>query len=57
VSDEALPDVTKSRILAIKTLTNRCLAFAAEEEATQVSEPVFQLLWPLVARGEETPYK
>jgi sister-chromatid-cohesion protein PDS5 len=57
VSDEALPDVTRSRILAIKTLTNRCLAFAAEEEATQVSEPVFQLLWPLVARGEETPYK
>jgi sister-chromatid-cohesion protein PDS5 len=45
--------LTQARVLAVKILTNRCLAFADTDSATQVAEPVFQLLWPLIRQHDE----
>lgn len=58
VSDDKMANLTNARILAIKTLTNHCLAFAESAQAAQVSEPVFNLLWPFIQpRDEGTIYK
>lgn len=52
IEDDDMEDLTRARLLAIKILTNRCLAYAETDSATQVSVPVFELLWPLVSQGE-----
>ncbi|BGP02903.1 Sister chromatid cohesion protein pds5 [Rhodotorula toruloides] len=43
-----LPATTRARLLSIKILTNRCLAYAKTDSAAKVSKPVFDLLWPLL---------
>ncbi|GAA6010454.1 hypothetical protein JCM10207_001312 [Rhodosporidiobolus poonsookiae] len=58
LEDAQLPDLTRARLLAIKVLVNRCLAFANTDSAAKVAKPVFQLLWGLLAQhgaaeGEE----
>lgn len=55
LDDEELDDLTRSRVLAIKTLVNRCIAYAGEatELVKQQSEPVFRLLWSLLKKREE----
>ncbi|BGP34804.1 Sister chromatid cohesion protein pds5 [Rhodotorula toruloides] len=43
-----LPATTRARLLSIKILTNRCLAYVQTDSAAKVSKPVFDLLWPLL---------
>ncbi|GEM10842.1 cohesin-associated protein Pds5 [Rhodotorula toruloides] len=52
-----LPATTRARLLSIKILTNRCLAYVKTDSAAKVSKPVFDLLWPLLQQfgGEDTP--
>lgn len=42
------PATTRARLLSIKILTNRCLAYAKTDSAAKVSKPVLDLLWPLL---------
>lgn len=46
--EPVLPAMTRARLLSIKILTNRCLAYAKTDSAAKVSKPVFDLLWPLL---------
>lgn len=58
VADEDLDDLTRARMLAIKVLTSRCIAYAGTDSAAKASLPVFQLLWPLLqARDENSRYR
>ncbi|KAM0752186.1 ARM repeat-containing protein [Meredithblackwellia eburnea MCA 4105] len=55
VADSDLDDLTKARILAVKMLASRCMAYAKTEgeAAEELAVPVFQLLWPLLHVQED----
>ncbi|GJN93116.1 hypothetical protein Rhopal_006161-T1 [Rhodotorula paludigena] len=46
---DAVDPLTEARVLSIKILTNRALAFAKSDSAQQAAQPVFDLLWPLLS--------
>ncbi|GAA5863133.1 hypothetical protein JCM3774_001432 [Rhodotorula dairenensis] len=55
--EDATPALTHARILAIKILQNRCLAYAKTEQAGEVAKPIVDTLWPLMKQyggGEDT---
>ncbi|GAA6036323.1 hypothetical protein JCM8097_001667 [Rhodosporidiobolus ruineniae] len=47
--DADLPALTRARILSIKVLSARCLAFAGTESAAKAAKPVFDMLWTHLA--------
>ena len=53
VADENLSAATKTRVLAVKVLVNRCIPFARTPEAAKVSAPVFNLLWSILKKDED----
>lgn len=53
VADEDLSAATKSRVLAVKVLVNRCIPFAQTPDAEKISTPVFNLLWSILKKDED----
>lgn len=53
VADEDLSAATKSRVLAVKVLVNRCIPLASTPDAEKVSTPVFNLLWSILKKDED----
>lgn len=53
VPDEDLSAATKTRVLAVKVLVNRCIPFARTPEAAKLSTPVFKLLWSILKKDED----
>ncbi|EGF98446.1 uncharacterized protein MELLADRAFT_69311 [Melampsora larici-populina 98AG31] len=48
LDDSELADLAKARILGVKLLTNRCIAYAETTAAKTSAAPVFKLLWQLL---------
>ncbi|GAA5863155.1 hypothetical protein JCM8547_002814 [Rhodosporidiobolus lusitaniae] len=57
LSDADLVPLTRARLLSVKILVNRCLAYAKTDSAAKVAKPVFEMLWNMLGMqggGEET---
>ncbi|GAA5921167.1 hypothetical protein JCM3775_004123 [Rhodotorula graminis] len=52
-SEECDP-LTRARVLAIKVVVNRCLAYAATDEAQKVGKEAFTMLWPMLTQHGST---
>ncbi|GAA5836905.1 hypothetical protein JCM9279_007697 [Rhodotorula babjevae] len=52
-TDECDP-LTRARVLAIKVVANRCLAYAATDEAQKVGKEAFTMLWPMLTQHGST---
>jgi len=52
-SDECDP-LTRARVLAVKVVANRCLAYAATDEAQKVGKEAFTMLWPMLTQHGST---
>ncbi|KAG0146246.1 hypothetical protein CROQUDRAFT_107255 [Cronartium quercuum f. sp. fusiforme G11] len=48
LDDHELGDLAKARVLGLKLLTNRCLAYADTKAAKTSSAPAFKLFWQLL---------
>lgn len=55
LEDSEIDDLSKARVLALKTLVNRCIAHAGgdKDSAKTVSAPVFLVLFTLLKKEEE----
>ncbi|GAA5907023.1 hypothetical protein JCM8208_004491 [Rhodotorula glutinis] len=52
-NDECDP-LTRARVLAVKVVANRCLAYAATDEAPKVGKEAFTMLWPMLTQHGST---
>lgn len=53
-----MDDLTKARILSLKILASRVIAYAESEQAGKVAAPIFGLLWPfLIPRDDDSRYR
>ncbi|BGP42871.1 Sister chromatid cohesion protein pds5 [Rhodotorula kratochvilovae] len=47
---DACDPLTRARVLAVKVVANRCLAYKGSDEAQKVQKEAFTVLWPLLAQ-------
>ncbi|GAA6049962.1 hypothetical protein JCM3770_007070 [Rhodotorula araucariae] len=47
---DACDPLTRARVLAVKVVANRCLAYKGSDEAQKVQQEAFTVLWPLLTQ-------
>lgn len=51
---DTVDPLTRARVLAIKVVANRCLAYAGTDEAQKVGKEAFTMLWPMLTQHGST---